>query len=635
MGRGSAQRATSDLATGGHGACGTTPHTPTTAEVVAQLATHSDAMVQMGRMLEELRGRLVVGDADRVRLQQQVEQGEQLRQQDVGLMQELGKKQRQPEDVVKPLLRRSVRGRQQKMNPACCGSHLINNVLQHPVLEKARGRASANQLLPRLQCCVEERCKPRSQRLLKFGDRTSPSSSAPAAVSSDSVAAQSTTTAALVLQNPLAKRRKLKASSAVCPSCSFEFQIRDEGDADARASTSQVDAVIGGCWHAALEAYMLGRQLQISLKPGAVSRLLSVECVVSEVTAGFSPTCSQADIWMEILNRPCSVKVRGEATNLPPAPRTLIDKPITALTLMSLMQLHPVVPYGEEILQLSPDATFSAVVFNGVMYGRLRSQDYISWMNTFRSKTGRWPFDREVSFKKDVHCFIDTYQVETLNRACQTTLELKRFMGASMSIPRRNWELCGLIGADAGPLVDSLQLDTLFAVSTASKNLTDVGQFVLKNIINTLALCPQALLHKDQFPWLAEMLDDSVLESWVGVGTNGADFSTLAQGVHAHASLASADDDHDDDQIVDHTTFYAQLNLFRDVSRIKCVVADENGSTQDVGFEIPALWRKAWVGQLNACKCLAWLIALSCHTVARPRRIKPTSFDFLPHFWRS
>ena len=65
------------------------PHTPTTAEVVAQLATQNDAMVQMRRMVEELRGRLEVGDADRVRLQQQAVQGEQLRQQDVGRMQEL------------------------------------------------------------------------------------------------------------------------------------------------------------------------------------------------------------------------------------------------------------------------------------------------------------------------------------------------------------------------------------------------------------------------------------------------------------------------------------------------------------------------------------------------------------------
>ena len=114
MGRGSAQRATADMATGADGAGRTTPHTPTMAEVVAQLVSQNDAMVQMRCMLEEFRGRLEVGDADRVRLQQQVVQGEQLRHQDVGRMQELSKKQRRSEDVVKPLLRRSVRVQQQK-----------------------------------------------------------------------------------------------------------------------------------------------------------------------------------------------------------------------------------------------------------------------------------------------------------------------------------------------------------------------------------------------------------------------------------------------------------------------------------------------------------------------------------------
>ena len=74
------------MATGGGGAGSTTPHTPTTAEVVEQLATQNDAMVQMRRMVEELRGRLEVSDADRVRLQQQAVQGGQLRQQEVGRM---------------------------------------------------------------------------------------------------------------------------------------------------------------------------------------------------------------------------------------------------------------------------------------------------------------------------------------------------------------------------------------------------------------------------------------------------------------------------------------------------------------------------------------------------------------------
>jgi hypothetical protein len=59
------------------------------ADVLAQLASQNNFMVQMSGRLEEFRGRLEVIDADRLWLQQQVVRGERLRQQDVGRMQEL------------------------------------------------------------------------------------------------------------------------------------------------------------------------------------------------------------------------------------------------------------------------------------------------------------------------------------------------------------------------------------------------------------------------------------------------------------------------------------------------------------------------------------------------------------------
>ena len=82
------------MATGGGGAGSTTPHTPTTAEVVEQLATQNAGMVQMRRMLEELRESIETGDVGKVKLQldvlaalmkaaQQAVQGEQLRQQNI------------------------------------------------------------------------------------------------------------------------------------------------------------------------------------------------------------------------------------------------------------------------------------------------------------------------------------------------------------------------------------------------------------------------------------------------------------------------------------------------------------------------------------------------------------------------
>ena len=77
------------MATSGEGAGDTTPHAFPMADVLAQLASQNDFMVQMSGRLEEFRGRLEVGDADRLRLQQHVVRGERLRQQDVGRMQEL------------------------------------------------------------------------------------------------------------------------------------------------------------------------------------------------------------------------------------------------------------------------------------------------------------------------------------------------------------------------------------------------------------------------------------------------------------------------------------------------------------------------------------------------------------------
>ena len=48
------------------------------ADVLAQLASQNDFMAQMSGSLEEFRGRLEVGDADPLRLQQHVVRGERL-----------------------------------------------------------------------------------------------------------------------------------------------------------------------------------------------------------------------------------------------------------------------------------------------------------------------------------------------------------------------------------------------------------------------------------------------------------------------------------------------------------------------------------------------------------------------------
>ena len=58
--------------------------------------------------------------------------------------------------------------------------------------------------------------------------------------------------------------------------------------------------------------------------------------------------------------------------------------------------------------------------------------------------------------------------------------------------------------------------------------MTDIGQFVFKNVTMVIACSTQAQEHVASLPWIKEMLDGSRIESFVGVGTNEADFSTLA-----------------------------------------------------------------------------------------------------------
>ena len=66
------------MAASGEGAGDSTPHAFPMAEVLAQLESQNDFMVQMSGRLEEFRGRLEVGDADPLRLQQHVVRGERL-----------------------------------------------------------------------------------------------------------------------------------------------------------------------------------------------------------------------------------------------------------------------------------------------------------------------------------------------------------------------------------------------------------------------------------------------------------------------------------------------------------------------------------------------------------------------------
>ncbi len=47
-------------------------------------------------------------------------------------------------------------------------------------------------------------------------------------------------------------------------------------------------------------------------------------------------------------------------------------------------------------------------------------------------------------------------------------------------------------------------------------------------VLTVLALYAEVRLHAEACPWVSELLDAQVEETWVGVGTNGAAFAKLA-----------------------------------------------------------------------------------------------------------
>ena len=93
---------------------------------------------------------------------------------------------------------------------------------------------------------------------------------------------------------------------------------------------------------------------------------------------------SRSGVWKGLLNRSCYAgiaanKVPQLHVNVRPGANTYM----TALSLMRLMRLHPVEPKDEEVMQLGVDASFSFYLMNGINQGRLRSQDYLTWVKAW------------------------------------------------------------------------------------------------------------------------------------------------------------------------------------------------------------------------------------------------------------
>jgi len=120
-------------------------------------------------------------------------------------------------------------------------------------------------------------------------------------------------------------------------------------------------------------------------------------------------------------------------------------------------------------------------------------------------------------------------------------------------------------------------------------------------------------------------MDPSVEETWVGVGTNGADFARLVQG-SADTDI-SVEDGQEIGEITggqSFTDFYKDLQVFADIEAVTIHWQSAAGRTGATRVPIEPLWRKAWVKQLSACKTLQWLVAeTGKKTIGKPRKDKP------------
>ena len=408
---------------------------------------------------------------------------------------------------------------------------------------------------------------------------------------------------------PLKRRRLTKA--IVCPQCNFFIPA----ESPVRGTCVGLQELVGNKWAEVLEGYMVGREMQPSLPRGQ-------DVWVKSVRIQKGGRWALHTDWQDFWNRRVAVDV--DLSILPSHLHSLNGVETTWISLMMLMQLHPVIPNGAgEVLDLD-QVTLRGLVMNSVMFGRLRSPDFLAWLKAFHNEFQRWPF---VSTGKelfhDVACFVQSYDVEDLGRCCDTTLELCAFQSSQISASRRNHDLIAPVASEGDELVEALTRNTYSETVQAGLKFKGFGQFVVKNITNVLSMSRQAGGFQAHFKWLPEMLCNDVPETFVAIGTNGAEFSRLASGA------SSCDVACECELPPSASAFYKSLDLFKNVTAI-AVDWESGDKTGTCEFTVPPLWRKGWVAQLSACKALQWIIAGASGRIAKPRRVKPGPYDFKP-----
>lgn len=178
-----------------------------------------------------------------------------------------------------------------------------------------------------------------------------------------------------------ARKTKRKQAEVQCPTCNENFLINfTEDDAEDLPATT-LDAVrsyVGEQLKVALEAYMLGREV---LRQTPLGQTIEIYLVGRHCDDG-TWLCGE-EAWAKFWNNLCCCFVIGDHGGIPSSTQSVLGSRTPALSLTTLMPLHPVIPAGAELLGFSGLVSSAALAFNAVMLGCLRSGHCLGWTRAF------------------------------------------------------------------------------------------------------------------------------------------------------------------------------------------------------------------------------------------------------------
>jgi len=130
-----------------------------------------------------------------------------------------------------------------------------------------------------------------------------------------------------------------------------------------------------------------------------------------------------------------------------------------------------------------------AVITAGLLYSRLRSRDFLAWLNVFQTVVKKTPF-LEAHWASDLKLWKLSYLVEVC-RASDVTLEFAHYRKPGRQ-QRRNHELAAPLEVEWDTLVRAFKANSQKEAAAILMTLEEFGDFVTKNVLVMTSFCEEA-----------------------------------------------------------------------------------------------------------------------------------------------